>query len=371
MKIVIGGDVVPKPVSEKYFVSGDAETLFTDVLPILRGADAAIVNLECALTLSDNAIRKFGPNLKADPQCVNGLKNAGITDIALSNNHVFDFGIDGLCDTADALKKAGLRFTGVGNNDKDSRKIRYIEQGGVKVGVVNVCEHEYSYALPNRMGANPFDPFVTMQDIREAKKNSDFVIVLYHGAKEHCRYPSPRMYELCREMANNGAGAIITQHSHCIGCYENYNGAHILHGQGNFHFLYEDNSDDMWNTCMLVRLDIKKDGTSDIKFYPVKADPPAPGISLAKGKDGERLMNEFASRNEELKNGKWLDGWHEFCVGKSALYKQIASLYKEDATEKDKHLFAHYLDCEAHTDVWRELFKTWNHTNELGSNKKI
>ena len=28
-------------------------------------------------------------------------------------------------------------------------------------------------------------------------------------------------------------------------------------------------------------------------------------------------------------------------------------------------LFSHFLDCEAHTDVWRELFKTWNHTNEI------
>ena len=34
-------------------------------------------------------------------------------------------------------------------------------------------------------------------------------------------------------------------------------------------------------------------------------------------------------------------------------------------TEEDTHWFAHYLDCEAHTDVWRELYPTWNHTNEL------
>jgi hypothetical protein len=27
--------------------------------------------------------------------------------------------------------------------------------------------------------------------------------------------------------------------------------------------------------------------------------------------------------------------------------------------------FAHYLDCEAHLDVWMELFKTHNHRNEL------
>ena len=32
--------------------------------------------------------------------------------------------------------------------------------------------------------------------------------------------------------------------------------------------------------------------------------------------------------------------------------------------EKGIKKFAHYLDCEAHTDVWRELYPTWNQTNE-------
>ena len=32
--------------------------------------------------------------------------------------------------------------------------------------------------------------------------------------------------------------------------------------------------------------------------------------------------------------------------------------------ENNPGLFAHYLDCEAHMDVWRELFPTWNLTNE-------
>jgi signal recognition particle GTPase len=35
-----------------------------------------------------------------------------------------------------------------------------------------------------------------------------------------------------------------------------------------------------------------------------------------------------------------------------------------NVTEREKHHFAHYLDCEAHTDVWRELYPTWNLTNE-------
>jgi hypothetical protein len=75
-----------------------------------------------------------------------------------------------------ALDAAGLPYTGVGENDQDSRKIYYIDLGdGKKLGIVNVTEHEYSYALPNRCGCNPYDPYLTMQDIREAKKNADYV----------------------------------------------------------------------------------------------------------------------------------------------------------------------------------------------------
>ena len=37
-------------------------------------------------------------------------------------------------------------------------------------------------------------------------------------------------------MAENGADVVICQHSHCIGCYEEYQGCYILYGQGNFHF---------------------------------------------------------------------------------------------------------------------------------------
>ena len=47
------------------------------------------------------------------------------------------------------------------------------------------------------------------------------------------------------------------------------------------------------------------------------------------------------------------------------LYRQvIGSACTEQATEIENKMFGHYLDCEAHTDVWRELFPTWNHTNE-------
>ncbi len=359
MKFVIGADLVPTQDSESYFIAQDLPALFGDTLPILQGADRFAVNLECALTTYDGAIKKHGPNLKADPACADALKAMGVTDVMLSNNHVFDFGIQGLRDTMANLDRVGIPYTGVGENDTDSRKIYYIEQEGKKLAIVNVCEHEYTYALPDRMGANPFDPFLTMHDIREAKKNADFVIAIYHGGKEMCRYPSPRLLRLCHEMAECGADVVLTQHSHCIGCYEQYEGSHIVYGQGNFNFVWERN-DPEWSTSLIVELDITD--KIDIKFYPTYMTKT--GIDLAKGELEKEIMDGFAARNEELQNGKWREGWHAFCESVSHYRNTLQRSTAPEADERTQELFAHFLDCEAHTDVWRELFPTWNHTNE-------
>ena len=360
MKMIIGADVVPTAQSEELFIKGDLQALFTDVLGVLEQADRTVINLECALTTAETGIKKFGPCLKANPKCADTLKALGVTDVMLANNHVFDFGIQGLKDTMANLERVGLPYTGVGANDTDSRKPYIIEQDGKKIGFINVCEHEYSYALPDRMGANAFDPFLTMQDIRALKKDVDFVIALYHGGKEQCAYPSPRLRNLCREMVLCGADVVITQHSHCIGCYEEFEGKHIVYGQGNFHFCW-DNMKENWYASLLVELTIEQD--VQVKFIPLVSGQDS--IWLAKGEKYDEIMDAFAARNAELQNGKWKDGWHAFCESAQASYKStLQGLCMDETPASKMEKFAHYLDCEAHTDVWRELFPTWNSTNE-------
>ena len=148
------------------------------------------------------------------------------------------------------------------------------------ISLIAVCEHEYSYALPDRIGANPYDPYDTMEDIRMVRKSSDYVIVIYHGGKEHCRYPSPRLRKLCRAMVQNGADVILCQHSHCIGCYEKYEGSHILYGQGNFHFV-TDSPYEGWYSGLIVVLDIEH--ALNVSFLPVVINPESCFPSLKKG----------------------------------------------------------------------------------------
>lgn len=358
MKMLFLGDTSPSKNLKEAFRRKEVDTLFKDVIGYMKGSDFTFVNLECALTERTEAINKFGPALSAPKETAEILKGLSVTLCGLSNNHIFDFGIGGIEDTFLALDEAKLDYTGFGENYEDSRKNYVFEKDGEKICIIAVCEHEYSYALENRMGARPYDEYDTMEDIREARKNADRVIVIYHGGKEYCRYPSPRLVRLSRAMARCGADVVLCQHSHCIGCYENYEGCHILHGQGNFHFI-SNSPHECWYTSLGVKYDTK---THEIEFTPIRALED--GITLAKGEDKREIMEAFEKRNAELASGEWKQGWHDFCLSMSENYiNAIRNACLPESTERNNAYFGHLLDCEAHTDVWRELFPTWNHTN--------
>ena len=356
MKIIIGGDVSIKD-SKNLFEEGKSRELFNDILNVFESADRTIVNLECAVTDKDTPIKKIGPNLKAPINTIKTLKDAGVTDCVLSNNHIFDFGKAGIEDTLAQLEKYGITYTGFGKNENDSRKNLIITDGSIKISVIAVCEHEYSYALSNRMGARPYDPYDTNDDIAEAKKESDYVIVIYHGGKEECRYPSPRLLKACRSMVKHGADVVLCQHSHCIGTYEEYMGGHILYGQGNLHFVckeYENPEDngDMWNTGLIAEITIEN--SLSIRFLPCIVD--GLGIRLANEKEREKLIRELNERSKTLADGAWEKHWREFALSQER-YRVIPKELKEE--------IAHFFDCEAHTDAFKEVNKTYNATNEI------
>lgn len=363
MKLLFGADLVPTPITEKGFIEKNHKLVWGDIDTVVKDYDRFIVNLECALTREEKGIRKFGPCIKADPLCADSIKDFGVTDVMLANNHVFDFGKKGFVDTMENLDRVGIPYSGVGKNDEDSRKIYYIEDKDVKIAIVNVCEHEYSYALPDRMGTNPYVPFKTMRDIKNAKKNADHVIVIYHGGKEHSRYPSPRLMEHMREMVLSGASVVLTQHSHCIGCYEEYEGGHIVYGQGNLNFVAP-TTRETWKTSLMVGVDVTKDSVK-LDFHPIyqKED----GMELATGEKEKEIMDAFCARNEELKNGEWINGWNAFVKEMEGMYTymlspQYAIDFKNE--EQGKQVFAHFIDCEAHLDVVRELYRSWHLDNE-------
>lgn len=361
MKLILCGDVVPTAKSAPALERGDVRSAFGAMVDEFASADAVVVNLECALTDSEAAIRKCGPNLKGKPVCARTLRDAGVTHAGLSNNHVCDFDIGGLHDTQRALESAGITWFGAGEDDTDSRKPLEFNCGGVRVGICAVCEHEYSYAMRAFPGANPFDPFITPDDVRALKSRCDMVIVMYHGGKEQCEYPSPRLRKACRALVRAGADIVVTQHSHCIGCREKYCGAEIVYGEGNFSFLaYEQNP--QWRCGLALCVEVEN-GVRKLSYIPVVTTDT--GIDIADGDSARTILDGFNARSELIKDDAACEReWRAFCEGIRAQYTTAAKSVCSDDL-RQRQMFPHYLDCEAHLDVWRTLFETWHRTDNV------
>lgn len=261
MKVIIAGDFAPKHRLAKQIEKRDFQEIFSDnLVATIKSADYSLVNFESPIIEKDfKPIKKCGPNLGCTPDAADAIKYAGFTAVAMANNHILDYGADGLYKSIECCKNVGLDVVGVGKNLQEAEQILYIEKKGKKLAIINCCEHEFSIATETSCGANPLNPIRQYYCIQEAKKNADYVLVIVHGGHEHYQLPSPRMQETYRFFVDAGADAVVNHHQHCYSGYEIYNGKPIFYGLGNFCFDWEGAPSKKWTEGYLVEIDFNKD----------------------------------------------------------------------------------------------------------------
>ena len=236
-RILIAGDLLPWDNNFNLFESGDAKTLFGDELcQMFQKADYSIVNLEGPLT--DSIIRqsKIGPVIKAGKKTIIGIKALGVKAVAMANNHVTDYMQQGIIDTFTTLDENGIQYVGAGLDSRHVSTHLSIEGGGKRICIYNVSETFFNAPTSTSAGVNLYDEYQVCNELRELKKEHDYIIVIYHGGAEYFPYPTPQTRQRFHRMVDSGADLITAQHTHCIGCEEYYGGAYLLYGQGNFLF---------------------------------------------------------------------------------------------------------------------------------------
>ena len=258
IKLLITGDFCPVNRVNNLAISGDYITVFNDLLPIIRRSDLSITNLECPLTTTQKRIVKTGPHLKAERSAAKMIADAGFKLVTLANNHILDYGLDGLKSTIQACEEHSIHFVGAGLDYISARAVKYLQIKEYVVAILNFAENEFSTSNDKNPGANPFNPFDNYYDIQEAKKNADLVIVLFHGGHEMFNLPSPRIKKTFRFYADAGADVILSHHTHCYSGYEIYGGVPIFYGLGNFIFDKKSKINSEWNYGYAVEVIFNK-----------------------------------------------------------------------------------------------------------------
>jgi hypothetical protein len=256
--ILIGADVCPIEGNLPYFQRGDTESLFHDLLLEMEGADLVIANLECPFIERPSPIQKTGPTFGVPGACVNGIQAAGIDVLCLANNHIMDHGENGLRHTLEVSARAGIETVGAGPNLEAARRLLIRAVGDLQVGILAMAEHEFSIASKDSWGAAPLDLIDFVRTINTNRESLDYFVVLLHAAAEF-HVPTPRIQRTCRFMVEMGANAVIVQHPHILGGYEEYEGGHIVYGQGALvmdEAIYRDRPS--FHEGFLVKLDIQR-----------------------------------------------------------------------------------------------------------------
>lgn len=207
------------------------ESPFRHVENVTGSADLLLINFENAATTSGYAVKGDVP-LKCDPSYVPLAKANNNTVAALANNHLFDYGTDGMKDTLKSLDDAGITHIGAGNNESQARQTASSDINGRNITIINYMDSnnfkEYSTdVMPQANGSNPgysaYDSDVAKCQIQDAKANgSDVVIVYFHFGNEYSRSPNPDQEKMAHEVIDYGADAVLGSHPHVTQGIEMY-----------------------------------------------------------------------------------------------------------------------------------------------------
>jgi poly-gamma-glutamate capsule biosynthesis protein CapA/YwtB (metallophosphatase superfamily) len=217
-------------------------TALGPTIPVLKGADFAMVNLETAITTRGTKEPKEF-NFRAPASAFTALKAAGIDVVSMANNHGVDFGQVGLADSLAAIKRSGYPVVGIGKNADEAYKPYYQMVKGTKLAVIGATQvlddnliagwtaTDHHAGLASAKNAPRL-----IQAVKEARGQADAVVVYLHWGQEMRPCPLPRQKHLANQLVHAGADVIVGGHAHVPLGGGFFHGRYIDYGMGNFLF---------------------------------------------------------------------------------------------------------------------------------------
>jgi poly-gamma-glutamate synthesis protein (capsule biosynthesis protein) len=205
---------------------------------LFHSADVALVNLENPITTRGRMVPKTY-NFRMHPRLVAALTGAGIGVVSIANNHVFDYGDEGLFDTFLYLDSAGVRYVGAGRNSTEAHRPYTFRKNSQSVSIFGYYGGgEAPAATPRRGGVAPRDLQLIARDVRAARgaDSTTYIVVILHWGTEKAQAPDASQRAFARALIDAGVDAVIGHHPHVLQGIERYRKGVIVYSLGNFVF---------------------------------------------------------------------------------------------------------------------------------------
>lgn len=258
------------PINQSELASKGSSYIWGDVIDEIRSPDALVINLETALTTSNDWAKDKSINYRSHPNNVASLLSAGVDVATLANNHVLDWGKDGLKDTVSALQNAGIHTSGAGISIEEATKPTFFQikpkdetctTGNSKMEVEAVTAAIVAVGFPSagvpmswkagkdKCGVNvEHEPSMAVAEkiVGSVNKSAaqcgyspDIVIVSLHWGSNWGWGTPSQWRAFAHHLIDLGVDFVVGHSSHHVKGMEIYKGKFISYGLGDFINDYE------------------------------------------------------------------------------------------------------------------------------------
>lgn len=213
--IAVGDIMLGRFVNVKMLQNKDWKYPFLETFDLTSSADITFGNLESPI-VEGCPTTSVGMSFCAREESVEGLKFGGFDILSIANNHIQNFGQDGLANTQKILTENNLLFS-------DSNNVAIKQLNNLKFGFLSFDLVTY-----------PNTPVI--EKIKENVSRADVLIVSLHWGAEYQKEPATWQKELARQIIDAGAKIIVGHHPHVVQPVEEYKNGLIFYSLGNFVF---------------------------------------------------------------------------------------------------------------------------------------
>lgn len=229
LKLLFGGDLMfDRHIRLNAQREGNYDFIFSDLKELFFDYDLVVANLEGPITDHNSVSLGTIPGspenfiFTFDPQVGQVLASHNIRAVCLGNNHILNFGQEGLASTKHYLGQNEVDFFGFAGDDGERTLVKELD--GFRLGFVN-----YNQFITGGLAA-------AKEDIERLLPDTDWLILYAHWGNEYQPYPQEEIKALAHQFIDQGVDLIIGSHPHVVLPQEEYQGKMIYYSLGNFVF---------------------------------------------------------------------------------------------------------------------------------------
>jgi len=233
--VLLSGDILLEEDLLDYIDEFGKDYPVKKLQSILSGYDIVFANLETPVGKQGIPVKNKPYVFMVSPHYAEPIKKLHLSVVSIANNHIMDYGEEGLTSTIDWLKASKIRYTGAGDNLEEARKPVILNKKGIEFVFLAYNERppESFFAKKDTPGVAYVDIKLITEDIKKYKTRSNIVMVSLHWGIEQTLYPQAYQIELARRIIDAGADCIIGHHPHWIQGIEVYKKRPIFYSLGN------------------------------------------------------------------------------------------------------------------------------------------